>query len=258
MLDFAVERSKVEQILMLQLHTIKQGSVERSPSLSSTKLRVSTAEATIYQIWVLHRFSVQSHGELRHVLTYSESSAKNSAKFLTLQLPSSLYKPKGKLNECTFLVFLCYMYSMIRPNLAIRRSLIKSNEFGQTGEFKNRRLNKNIVSSQSEHALYVCYFPERSTFLRNNTVAECLNKILPVYRFYIHCTNGFDKLYFFLWTSQEFWRAFLCLLWYKSCFLRKRPSLSSTKLRVSTPKARISQIWVLQSSVFSPKFGQTV
>ena len=64
-----------------------------------------------------------------------ESSAKNSAKFLTLQLPSSLYKPKGKLNECTFLVFLCCMYSMIRPNLAICRYPIKSNEFGQTGEF---------------------------------------------------------------------------------------------------------------------------
>ena len=36
-------------------------------------------------------------------------------------------------------------------------SLFKSNEFGQTGEFK---IGKNIVSGQSEHALYVCYFPE--------------------------------------------------------------------------------------------------
>ena len=111
MLDFAVERWRLEQILMLQLHTIKQGTVKKTPSLSSTKFRVSTPEATISPMWVLHRFSVQSHGELKHVLTYSESSAKNSAKFLTLQLPSSLYKPKGKLNEWTLLVFLHYMYS---------------------------------------------------------------------------------------------------------------------------------------------------
>ena len=107
MLDFAVERWRLVQILMLLLHTITQGTVERSPSLRSTKLRASTTEARISPIWVLRRFSVQSHGELRHVLTYWDNSAKNSAKFLTFPLPSSLYKPKGKLNECTFLVFLC-------------------------------------------------------------------------------------------------------------------------------------------------------
>ena len=37
----------------------------------------------------------------------------------------------------------------------------------------------------------------QSTFLKNDTVAKCLDKKLPVYRFYIHCTNGFDKLYIF-------------------------------------------------------------
>ena len=31
--------------------------------------------------------------------------------------------------------------------------------------------------------------------MRNNTVAGCLNKKLPVYRFYIHCTNGFDNYF---------------------------------------------------------------
>ena len=81
----------------------------------------------------------------KHILTFFKILAKNSENFLTLQLRSSSFKPKGKLNKCTFLVFLRYIYSVILPKLA-----------------------------------------------------ECLNTKLPVYRFYILCTNGFDKLSIFV------------------------------------------------------------
>ena len=57
--------------------------------------------------------------------------------------------------------------------------------------------------------------------LQSDTVAERLNKKLPVYRFYIHCKNGFDKLEFFCEHPKSFVEHF-CV-----CFGTNRASFVS-------------------------------
>ena len=54
----------------------------------------------------------------------------------------------------------------------------------------NYNLNKNIVSGQSEQALYICYFPE---ILEKSSNCLGARKKLLAYRFQIQRTHGFDK-----------------------------------------------------------------
>ena len=157
---------------MLQLHTITQETAVRSSSLSSTKVRVSTPEARISPIWVLHRFSVQIHGKSKHVLTFWDNSAKNSEKVLTLPLRSSLYKPKSKLNKCKFLVFLRYISttdSTIRLNLTISRliSCEPQSKIHSTKTFfpANKSARYMFVILQSLHSWKMIQLP--SAWIKN-------------------------------------------------------------------------------------------